>query len=327
MCCRILLEVAEVEPTDRCGGDLHHDVSDARPREGLSSCLCTAEDRVDSKVIRSDPVIRVAVDVRSLNRTHLRGMGKYVRELVDRGTRWGQVQWMLLADRPDLPLHLPGADALETNVCRRRGDRFHRWEQVSLPRRASRCRAEVLHCPNNALPWWQPIPTVVTLLDTIMWNSTEEGSPDGLYLGRLLPSAYRRCAAIITMSESSRRDITNIWPMLEGKLHVIPHGINDSYLQESIGPLCEQLREIGVNRPYLLYMGGSTPRKRLDWAIRVLEGLADRRVRLVACGVDKTTQERIHQTMREELRPQVCFAPFVAEKQMPALYQNAVAVL
>ena len=125
----------------------------------------------------------------------------------------------------------------------------------------------------------------------------------------------------------SRRDITNIWPMLEGKLHVIPHGINDSYLQESIGPPCEQLREIGVNRPYLLYMGGSNPRKRLDWAVRVLGELADPSVSLVACGVDKTTQERIRQTMREELRPQVCFAPFVAEEQMPALYQNAVAVL
>ena len=101
--------VAGVEPTDRCGGALRHGVSDARPREGLSNCLSTAEDRLDSKVIRNDPMIRVAVDARSLNRTHLRGMGKYVREVVDRGARWGQVQWMLLADRPDLPSASPGS--------------------------------------------------------------------------------------------------------------------------------------------------------------------------------------------------------------------------
>ena len=319
--------VAGAEPTDRCGAALHHGVSDERPHEGLSSCSPTAEDSVESKVIRSDPVIRVAVDARGLNRSHLRGMGKYVHELVGRGGRWGRVQWMLSADRPELPLHRPEGEALEWNVSARRGSRFHRWEQITLPRGARRWGAEVLHCACNGLPWWQPVPTVVTLHDTIMWNSTEEGAPDGWYLGRLLPAAYRRCAAIITISESSRRDIVNMWPVLQDKLHVIPHGINDSYLEDSIRPPCESFQDIGVRFPYLLYMGGSNPRKRLDWAIRVLEELADPRVSLVACGVDKTTQERIRQTMREELRPQVCFAPFVAEATMPCLYQNAVAVL
>ena len=271
--------------------------------------------------------IRVAVNARPMNRVHLRGMGKYVREVVDRGARSGQVQWMLLADRPDLPFHKPDGDAFELNVFRRQGDRFHRWEQVSLPRNATTWGADVLHCTATSLPWWQPVPTVVTLHDTIPWDSEDEGPPDGWYLGRLLPSAFKRCAAIITISESSRRDILRTWPMLEEKLHVIPHGINDAYLEASIDSRCGTLAEIGVRRPYLLYMGGSNPRKRLDWAIRVLEGLADSRVSLVACGVEKATQEKTRALIRDELRPQVHFTPFVAESTMPSLFQNAVAVL
>ncbi len=271
--------------------------------------------------------LRVAVDARCLNRPLLGGLGKYLRELVDRGIRWGQVEWLLLADRPDFPLHVDQGGSLKTNVFRRRGDRFCRWEQVSLPWSASKWRADVLHCPANWLPWWQPIPTVVTLHDTIMWDTSEEGPPNGWYLGRLLPAAYRKCEAIITDSETSRRDIINKWPMLDEKLYVIPLGINDRYLDESIEPRPALFREIGVSRPYLLYMGGSNPRKRLDWAIRVLEGLADLQVSLVVCGVEKSTQERVRETIKYELRPRVCFPPFVPEADMPSLYQSAVAVL
>ena len=272
-------------------------------------------------------MLRVAVDARPINRTHLRGMGKYVCEVVERGAKSGRAHWLLLADRPDLPLHRPDGDGLEWNVCRRRGDRFRRWEQLSLPRGASIWRADVLHCTATALPWWQPVPTVVTLHDTILWDSQEEGPPDAWFLGRLLPSAYRRCAAIITISENSRRDIISRWPMLQGKLHVIPHGIGDKYLEDSMNPQPESLAEIGIRRPYLLYVGGSNPRKRLAWAIQVLESLADPRVSLVACGVEKVTQVKIRETMSEELRPRILFAPFVAEDTMPSLYQNAVAVL
>jgi alpha-1,3-rhamnosyl/mannosyltransferase len=50
-------------------------------------------------------------------------------------------------------------------------------------------------------------------------------------------------------------------------------------------------------------------------------------MQLVLCGIERTTQEKIRQTIPEELRPRVCFAPFIAEAEMPCLYQNAVTVL
>jgi hypothetical protein len=143
-------------------------------------------------------------------------------------------------------------------VFRRRGDRFRRWEQISLPRRAMRWRADVLHCPATGMPWWQPVPTVVTLHDTILWESEEEGPPDAFYLGRLLPSAYARCAAIVTISESSRRDILRIWPHLEEKLHVIPHGIGDAYLGSVDAPLPESLRGLGIAPPTCSTWAGTT---------------------------------------------------------------------
>src|SRR5262249_46542244 len=158
------------------------------------------------------------------------------------------------------------------------------WEQVALPWCALRSGVDVLHCPATGVPWWQPVPTVVTVHDTLPWTP-EDPSERGIYRDRLLPAAYQKCAAIITISESSRRDIVDRWPELEPNLVTIPHGISDRYFEVSERPLGDSLQAMGVRRPYLLYLGGALPRKRVDWAIRVLEELAEDEVRLVICGL------------------------------------------
>ncbi|MEO8680124.1 MAG: hypothetical protein ABI665_13815, partial [Vicinamibacterales bacterium] len=54
-----------------------------------------------------DHALRVAVDARSLNAEHLRGIGKSLYELIKRTAASGAIDWHLFADRPDRPLHLP----------------------------------------------------------------------------------------------------------------------------------------------------------------------------------------------------------------------------
>jgi glycosyltransferase involved in cell wall biosynthesis len=143
----------------------------------------------------------------------------------------------------------------------------------------------------------------------------------------VLPRAYKKCAAIITISEASKRDIIRLWPALTEKLHVIPNGVGDNYLDAKPGPLSDSLQSIGVKEPYLLYIGGCIPRKRLQWAIRVFEQLSDPRLNLVVCGVEKSAQSEVRAQLPAAVRSRVCFTPFVAETDFPRLYQNGVAVL
>lgn len=132
---------------------------------------------------------------------------------------------------------------------------------------------------------------------------------------------------MITVSDGSRRDIVRLWPELEHKLHVIPNGVGAAYLNAAPAPLSPTLQAVGVRRPYLLYVGGEVPRKRLDWAIQTLAGLKDARVSLVICGTERATRARILEKVNPALRSRLCFAPFLDELEMPALYMNAVAVL
>jgi alpha-1,3-rhamnosyl/mannosyltransferase len=269
--------------------------------------------------------LRVAVDARCLNRVHLRGMGRYLREVVTDRAAGEQVEWELFADRPDLPFHFPERAGVRTEVFGCRGCRFHAWDQFAFPWLVARRRPDVLHCPATGAPWWQPVPTVITVHDTLPW--TTEDPDRGFYFESVLPAAYRKCAAIITISQSSHRDIVKQWPGLEPKVHVIPHGVENCFLDAAPAGLSDNLLRLGVRPPYLLYLGGELPRKRAEWAVEVLAGLADSRVGLVFCGLNAAAQARVREAAPPEVRPRLLFAPFIADGDVVRLYQNAVALL
>jgi glycosyltransferase involved in cell wall biosynthesis len=269
----------------------------------------------------------VAVDARCLNVPHLRGMGKALHELVRGVQRLRPLCWELYADRPDLPFHAPAVEGARVGVVAQRGYRFHAWEQFWLPRRVRRDRPDLLHCPATRAPWWQPVPTLVTVHDAIPWTGDDPDWPPGWYRERLLPAAFRKAAAVITDSECSRRDLVRRWPELGETIRVVPLGVGEHYLHARAEPPGPGLEARGVRRPYLLYLGGGIARKRLDWALRVVEALDEPSVRLVVCGVEEAAWGGVRASVRPQLRERLCLLPFVPEEEMPRLYQNAAAVL
>lgn len=271
--------------------------------------------------------LRIGIDARCLNTLHLRGMGKYVIELITHTNRLANVEWWFFADRPDTMFHKPLEIAGIIDLFDFKGYRFHTWEQIGLPWRSQGARMQVLHCAATTLPYWQPIPTIVTIHDALPWHDTELQPYEKWYWHRLIPAAFRKCAAVITISESSRRDILDLWPDLEHKLHVIPHGVSDTYLNAKGKILPLQLLDIVGTVPYLLYIGGSLERKRFSWAIRLLTHLNVPNLRLLACGFSEVEREQMCHKVELSLRDRIVFLPFVEEDNMAQLYRQAVAVL
>lgn len=274
-----------------------------------------------------DRPLVVAVDARCLNVEHLRGMGKSVYEFIRRTASTGAIEWHLLSNRPDLPMHAPD-ESCRIAVFETRGYRLHAWEQYSLPREASRRGADLLHAPGLTAPLWQPVPTVVTVHDTIPWQSDESPEwPPGLYRDHLLPRAYHRAAAIITISETSRRDILAKWPALKPKLHVVPLGVDERYLEYTGDYRTVQIGERTITEPYLLYLGGADPRKRLMWALQAWWTGGGAAATMVVCGLEPDAHARIRAGVPRHLQDRLILAPFVPEEHMPRLYMRAAAVL
>jgi alpha-1,3-rhamnosyl/mannosyltransferase len=105
-------------------------------------------------------------------------------------------------------------------------------------------------------------------------------------------------------------------------------GINAAYLADTIPDLSPSLVDQGVRPPYLLYVGGEIPRKRLDWALRVWSAVADERdLRLVVVGLHAPTNPEWMSQVPLRLRNRLVALSFVEEADVPGLYAAAEAVL
>ena len=276
--------------------------------------------------------LSVAVDARCLNVPNMRGMGKYVHEMISHMPNDRDIQWIFLSDRPDLPFHFPLVRNNKTFINDCRGYRFHVWEQLMLPLIARRQQAHVLHCAATTLPVWQPLPTVVTVHDTLYWTERLQGTDEkhkSIYWDNVVPRALSKANAIITISQRSLRDILALWPCLEGKVTVIPHGVSDRYLESKRQVLGPQGRDLLEGTRYILYVGGALERKRFRWALEVVREVRKKEpgVVLAACGFSKEEVDAATDSVPFELRNAVKILAFVSEEQMPALYCGASVVL
>jgi glycosyltransferase involved in cell wall biosynthesis len=146
-------------------------------------------------------------------------------------------------------------------------------------------------------------------------------------MDRLLPRAFRRCAAVVTPSNQSRTDILRRWPDLSEKLFVVPHGIDQRFLEITPAELTPDLVALGVREPYLLYCGGEMARKRLGWTIGVFETIADPEPQLVICSLAEERHPDFAARLRPETRKRVRLLPYIPTASMARLLQNAAALL
>lgn len=270
--------------------------------------------------------LKVGLVARCLNTNHIRGMGRYVFELIRESQAHDDIEWCLFGDDTKTQMSIPAQARAHPDIFEFRGDRFHFWEQIGLPLRAIKRDVDLLHCTESTLPLWQPKPTVVTVHDTLMWGEPRKGL-ENTYLNRLLPAAMNKSAAIITISESSKNDILNKWPWLESKLSVIYHGIASEYFLPDNTGLPTSLKSYIGDTPYIVYLGGPIERKRFSWALNVFAHAKLKPLKLIACGFGADARRNAMHDLPAELQDSVHFAEFLSDSDLLALYKNAQAVL
>lgn len=227
--------------------------------------------------------MRIGIDGTFLqSETCYTGMGVYARALVAAlvNTNGGDREELL--STIDLialgygarPTDLPPAVAWQP-LTPAPGGRLSPWlsHQTVLPAAARWLELDLLHIPGvnlrlsqTGLPAWLPCPLVVTLHDAIplvYYGRQGPPLPWRLRLGyRLAMMTLRRAAAIITVSETSRRDILATLPLRPERLTVVLNGLTPP-VALSPTEVERVLERLGIDRPYLLYAGSFEPRKNL----------------------------------------------------------------
>lgn len=168
------------------------------------------------------------------------------------------------------------------------------WTQFELPRRARAARADVLHHPLPALAARAPCPQVVTLHDLAFERLPEHFSPAfRRWASRAHRRAARGAAAVVCVSQTTRRDARARWGVDDTRIVVAPHGPG------------QQPRVQRSGAEHFLYVGDDEPRKNLalllDAHARYRRAAGPQALGLVLAGRARSDQEAV----RSEPRPDV----------------------
>jgi len=198
---------------------------------------------------------------------------------------------------------------------------------LGLPARAIADRVDLLHVTYIAPPI-MPTAVVATVHDISYVLYPETFSPrDRLILGTLVPQTLRRAEAIITVSESSRRDIARYYGVPEAKIAVVYQPVSGAFRRVGHDTVAAACARYGIVGPYILAVGNLQPRKnlpRLIHAYAKLRHSGDYTGRLVLVGKSKWRESTIYQEVRAlGLERDVVFTGYLPEEDIVALYNGA----
>ena len=205
------------------------------------------------------------------------------------------------------------------------------WTMFAFPGALRRDEIEVAHT-QYTIPLQPPCPVVTTVHD-ISFRLYPSWFPrkHRLLLNATVPSAMRRAAKIITVSESSRRDMMRIYGIPADKIHAIHEAAGPEYAPIPQEIARDSVKEkYGIDEPYLLAVGVLQPRKNfalLLEAFAIAKRRARLRHRLVITGKAGWDYEKLGVlAARLGIIDSVQFTGYVADEDLPSLYSGAEAL-
>lgn len=160
---------------------------------------------------------------------------------------------------------------------------------------------------------------IITVHDLICLRFPAQHRPQYLFFRFGLPRLLRKCRAVFTVSETTRRDIAETYGFPEERIFVVPNGVDRALFLEQRGA--------AVDRPYLLMVGARYPHKNIDEVLERRAHWADRyELRITSCtGEYRKSLERKVQSLG--LAERVHFLDYVTREQLIGLYQRSAALL
>ena len=181
--------------------------------------------------------MKVGIDISPLALTRA-GTARYLQELLPR-----------LHQRVNLTQLAFGGPGRVTAAVRDAA-----WYPLGLPRRARAAGIDVLHCPTFRAPLRPPVPLVVTVFDLAILRYPEAFNRwTRTYSRFFVPCAVRAATRVITISDFTRREVTELLGVPGERIRVIPLASGGAFRPDGTA----------VDGDYVLAVGTLEPRKNL----------------------------------------------------------------
>ena len=220
------------------------------------------------------------------------------------------------------------------------------WEQVRVPRAVASDHLDVWFAPAYTAPLRLAVPTVVAIHDLSFVAHPEWFRPiEGARRRWFTSQSASRAAAVVTISEFSKRELIDRLDVPAGRIHVIPPGIGTGGLGLGAGALGLPDRGLGLGAwgsalssspqspvpgPYrVLFVGSIFNRRHVIDLIRAFAPIARSHIAasLDIVGDNRSyPREDVGRTIAGEgLEAQVRWHAYVTDDQLGTLYAEARA--
>jgi glycosyltransferase involved in cell wall biosynthesis len=258
----------------------------------------------------------VAIDGSGLERPRA-GVGVYTVQIVH----------AMAVDRPDARLtvfgpsgafaHVPDAEFRSLPQTRFIG-RHLQW-----PAAIRRLKPDVYFGPAGALPLGDlGCPSVITVHDLAIYrNPRWFRGQQPLSTRLVVPRSVLRADIVIADSESTARDVVEIFGVERSQIVVVPLGVGASFRPMSAPELAEARTRLKLPERFILFVGTIEPRKNLETLLEAWATMYDR-PDLVIVGSWGWSYEAVRQRM-ERLGPGLHHLDSIDAADLPAVYNLA----
>jgi len=190
-------------------------------------------------------------------------------------------------------------------------------------------KLDVFHGPGERLPDFPHPKKVVTIHDLAAVKGGDFMTDE---FRDMIKARYRELISgggvelIITISESTKRDICDCYGVDPERVKVIHLGVDPVFRPQSEETVNADLRRLGIKRPYILNTGALQERKNIVRIIRAYHRYLQvgGEAGLVLCGKPTYGYERIPETIAElGLGDKVAIIGHLAKEELISLYSGA----
>jgi glycosyltransferase involved in cell wall biosynthesis len=205
------------------------------------------------------------------------------------------------------------------------------WEQLVFPLLLARTRFELCHSMAYVAPFLSQTPSIVTVYDlSFVFYPNYFQRINRAYLTWGTRLSTRRARRIVTISESTKRDLIRRFDLPADKIDVVPPGVESVFFPDGDGNAVERFRQTKhLPEHYILFVGTREPRKNIPTLIRAFakaKSHLDLPHQLVIVGGKGWNDQAITRSIRECARPlDVNLIGFAPSDELPYWYRAADA--
>jgi glycosyltransferase involved in cell wall biosynthesis len=187
--------------------------------------------------------------------------------------------------------------------------------------------AELFHATEHLLPPLRGVPTVLTVHDMIFKLFPEHQKRlNYWYLNATMPLYCRRADAIVTVSESSKRDIVQHYGLDPARVNVIYEAAAPEFVPSAPDAMDEVRRRYSLPQQFMIHVGTIEPRKNLTRLVEALQRLRKSGLAIplvVVGGKGWLYDEFFLRLEQSDVGDAVYFPGYVPSTDLPAIYSAA----